>query len=104
MSAPAERRRTLRAEPLAPPGADSLPEELAPRRLLRRLLEAGALLVIVLLVALLAPGLGEVRQRLADASPGWIVLAVVLELLSCLSYVLLFRAVFCRLMSWRTSM
>jgi uncharacterized protein (TIRG00374 family) len=104
MSAPARRRRTLRAEPIAPRGADSLPDELAPRRLLRRLLEAGVLLVVVLLVALLAPGLGEVRTRLADASPGWLVLAVVLEALSCLSYVLMFRAVFCRRMSWRTSM
>jgi uncharacterized protein (TIRG00374 family) len=104
MSAPAHRRRTLRAEPLAPPGADSLPDELAPRRLARRLLQAGALLAIVVLVALLAPGLGEVRDRLADASPGWLVLAVVLEGLSCLSYVLLFRSIFCRRLSWRTSM
>ena len=104
MSAPAERRRTLRAEPIAPPGADSLPDELAPRRLARRLLWAGVLLAVVVLVALLAPGLGEVRDRLADASPGWLVLAVVLEALSCLSYVLMFRAVFCRRLSWRTSM
>jgi uncharacterized protein (TIRG00374 family) len=54
-------------------------------------------------VALLAPGLGEVRDRLAEASPGWLVLAVALEALSCISYVLMFRAVFCRRMSWRTS-
>ena len=104
MSAPADRRRTLRAEPLAPPGADSLPDELAPRRIARRLLQAGALLVVVVLVALLAPGLGEVRDKLSEASPGWLVLAVVLEGLSCLSYVLLFRSVFCRRLSWRTSM
>jgi len=104
MSAPAHRRRTLRAEPLAPPGADSLPDELAPRRLARRLLWAGALLAIVVLVALLAPGLGEVRDRLADASPGWLALGVAFEALSCLSYVLMFRAVFCRRLSWRTSM
>jgi uncharacterized protein (TIRG00374 family) len=103
MSAPARPRRTLRAEPLATGGAESLPEEFAPRRLLRRLLEAGALLVVVVLVALLAPGLGEVRDRLADARPGWLVLAVALEALSCISYVLMFRAVFCPRMSWRTS-
>ena len=103
MSAHAEPRRTLRAEPLAPRGAESLPEELAPRRLLRRLLQAAALLVVVVLVALLTPGLGEVRDRLADASPGWLALAVTLEALSCISYVLMFRAVFCRRMSWRTS-
>jgi uncharacterized membrane protein YbhN (UPF0104 family) len=103
MSAPAQPRRTLRAEPLATRGAESLPEELAPRRLLRRLLQAAALLVVVVLVALLAPGLGEVRDRLAEASPGWLALAVALETLSCISYVLMFRAVFCRRMSWRTS-
>jgi uncharacterized membrane protein YbhN (UPF0104 family) len=103
MSAPAQPRRTLRAEPLATRGAESLPEELAPRRLLRRLLQAAALLVVVVLVALLTPGLGEVRDRLADASPGWLALAVALEALSCISYVLMFRAVFCRRMSWRTS-
>ena len=103
MSAPAHPRRTLRAEPIAPPGAESLPDDFAPRRLLRRLLEAGALLVVVVLVALLAPGLGQVRDRLADASPGWLVLAVALEGLSCMSYVLMFRAVFCRRISWRTS-
>jgi uncharacterized membrane protein YbhN (UPF0104 family) len=103
MSAPAQPRRTLRAEPLATGGAESLPEELAPRRLLRRLLQAAALLVVVVLVALLAPGLGEVRDRLAEASPGWLALAVAFETLSCISYVLMFRAVFCRRMSWRTS-
>jgi uncharacterized membrane protein YbhN (UPF0104 family) len=103
MSAPAQPRRILRAEPLATGGAGSLPEELAPRRLLRRLLQAGGLLVVVVLVALLAPGLGEVRDRLAEASPGWLALAVALETLSCISYVLMFRAVFCRRMSWRTS-
>jgi uncharacterized membrane protein YbhN (UPF0104 family) len=103
MSAPAQPRRILRAEPLATGGAEALPEELAPRRLLRRLLQAAALLVVVVLVALLAPGLGEVRDRLAEASPGWLALGVAFETLSCISYVLMFRAVFCRRMSWRTS-
>ena len=103
MSAPAHPRRTLRAEPIAPPGAESLPDDFTPRRLLRRLLQAAALLVVVVLVALLAPGLGQVRDRLADASPGWLVLAVAFEALSCMSYVLMFRAVFCRRISWRTS-
>jgi uncharacterized protein (TIRG00374 family) len=103
MSEAAHPRRALRAEPLASGGSDSLPEELAPRRLLRRLLQAGALLAVVLLIALLAPGLGEVRDRLSEASPGWLVLAVALEALSCWSYVLMFRGVFCRHMSWRTS-
>jgi uncharacterized membrane protein YbhN (UPF0104 family) len=80
-----------------------LPDELRPRRLLRRFLTVLALLAVLLLVALLAPGLGQVRDVLVDASPGWLALAVGFELLSCASYVLLFRPVFCRRMSWRAS-
>jgi uncharacterized protein (TIRG00374 family) len=80
-----------------------LPAEFSTRRLVRRLVEVLALLAVLALVALLTPGLGEVRDRLADAAPGWLLLGVLLELLSCLSYVLLFRGVFCRKMSWRTS-
>jgi uncharacterized protein (TIRG00374 family) len=100
---PAHPGRPRRAEPLAPGGVDALPEELQPRRLVRRLLQVVALLVVIVLVALLAPGLGEVRDRLADASPGWLVVAVAFEALSCASYVFMFRPIFCRRMSWRTS-
>ena len=92
-----------RAEPLATGGAEGLPAEFAPRRLLRRLLQVVALLAVIVLVALLAPGLGEVRRRLEGAAPGWLAVAVVLEALSCGSYVLMFRHVFCPRMSWRTS-
>ena len=81
----------------------TLPEELAPHRLLRRLALVLLLLLVLVLVALLAPGLGEVRDLLAHADMGWIALAVVFEGLSCVSYVLMFRPVFCRRMSWRTS-
>lgn len=58
--------------------------------------------VVVLLVALL-PGLSSLRESFDGAEPGWIVLGIALELLSCASYVLVFRAVFCKRMSWRTS-
>jgi uncharacterized membrane protein YbhN (UPF0104 family) len=37
------------------------------------------------------------------AQPAWLALAVVLQLGSCAGYVLVFRGVFCRHMSWRTS-
>ena len=94
----------MRAEPLARGGVDALPDELTPRRLARRLVQVLALLGALVLVALLAPGLGEVRKRLDDAKPGWLALAVAFEALSCLSYVLMFRPVFCRRMSWRTSL
>jgi uncharacterized protein (TIRG00374 family) len=86
-----------------PPSAAPLPDELEPRRLARRLLAVVALLAVLILVALLAPGLGQVRDVLVEASPGWLALGVLFELLSCASYVLMFRPVFCRRMSWRAS-
>jgi uncharacterized protein (TIRG00374 family) len=104
MNVPARPRRTLRAVPLASRGAESLPDDFSSRRLLRRALQAAALLVVLVLAALLAPGLGEVRRHLADADPGWLVLAIAFEALSCFSYVLLFRSVFCARLSWRTSL
>lgn len=52
---------------------------------------------------LLLPGLSSLRQSFAGAKPIWIGLGAVLELLSCASYVLIFRAVFCNRMHWRTS-
>ncbi|MCZ4491710.1 MAG: flippase-like protein [Conexibacter sp.] len=62
------------------------------------------LLAGLVLVALLAPGLGEVRTRLKDASPGWLALAVAFEVLSALSYVVMFRPVFCSIMRWRAAL
>jgi uncharacterized membrane protein YbhN (UPF0104 family) len=64
------------------------------------ILSIGALV----LIALLAPGLSDVRDALADVSPEWIVAGVVLEAASCASYVLMFRPVFCTRMPWRRSM
>jgi uncharacterized membrane protein YbhN (UPF0104 family) len=80
-----------------------LPDEVAPGRLGRRALQVFALVVVLILIAVLTPGLGDVRDLLTSAQPGWIVLGVVFELLSCASYVLMFRPIFCRTMGWRTS-
>jgi uncharacterized protein (TIRG00374 family) len=80
-----------------------MPEEFAARRLARRTLQVVAALVVIGLVLLLAPGLGQVRHLLTRAQPEWLVLAVVLEALSCISYVLMFRPIFCNAMPWRTS-
>ena len=80
-----------------------MPAELAPRRLWRRAAIVLAALGALLLVAALAPGLDEVRDALQQAAPGWIVVAVALEVASCASYVLIFRPVFCDRMSWRAS-
>ena len=80
-----------------------MPEEFEPRRLARRTLQIAAVLLVVGLILLLAPGLGQVRDLLAEAQPAWVGLAVAFEALSCVSYVLMFRPIFCQSMPWRTS-
>ena len=49
------------------------------------------------------PGLDELRSRLADAAPGWLVVALALEAASCLAFVAAFRGVFSRRLPWRFS-
>jgi uncharacterized membrane protein YbhN (UPF0104 family) len=80
-----------------------MPAEFDTRRLARRTLQIIAALAVVGLVLLLAPGLGEVRDLLTEARPEWLALAVAFEALSCASYVLMFRPIFCQNMPWRTS-
>src|SRR3954453_7444217 len=80
-----------------------MPEEFQPRRLRRRAAVVLVSLTLLVLIALLAPGLGDVRDTLADASPGWLVVGVLLGVASCASYVLIFRPVFCTSMPWRRS-
>ena len=60
-------------------------------------------LTIIVLIYLLAPGLSGARRYISDAAPGWLVLAVALEAASAVSYVLMFRPVFCRTMPWAES-
>src|SRR3954465_4414128 len=86
---------------LTPPGG--MPAEYQPARLRRRIAIVLCALAILVLVALLAPGLGDVRDALVDAAPGWIAVAVALEVASCFSYVLMFRPVFCTSMPWSRS-
>jgi uncharacterized membrane protein YbhN (UPF0104 family) len=93
----------LRAKPLSGPGPVTMPGELDPRRLARRVLPVAAALGLVVLIILLAPGLGDVRSKLTGADPAWIALAVAFELMSCTCYVLMFRPIFCSHMPWRTS-
>src|SRR4051812_41180657 len=80
-----------------------MPDEFEPKRLARRTLQVVAVLAVVGLVLLLAPGLGHVRHLLAAARPEWVALVVAFEAMSCVSYVLMFRPIFCRNMPWRTS-
>jgi uncharacterized membrane protein YbhN (UPF0104 family) len=83
--------------------AEPLPDEFSASRLRRSLLIIAALVLVIVAVIVLVPGLGSLRDRFSGAQPDWLVLAAVLELASCASYVLVFRGVFCRRMSWRTS-
>src|SRR3954470_3387925 len=81
-----------------------MPAEFQPARLRRRIALVLGALGILVLIAALAPGLGEVRHALENAAPGWILVAIALEVASCFSYVLIFRPVFCNEMPWRRSM
>ncbi len=85
------------------PSPAELPGEFQPRALRRRALQAVAALSVLVALFVLAPGLGEVRERLAGASPGWLVLATLLEGLSFASYVVMFGPIFCTGLSWRRS-
>ena len=85
------------------PDTHEIPNELDTRRLVRRALVVVVAIVVLVLIALLAPGLGSVRAILERASPGWIAVAILLEVLSSLSYVAMFRPAFCPRMSWRST-
>ena len=84
-------------------GAESsrsvMPDELSPRHLRRRLLEFASVGVVLGIVVLTGPRLGKLRSDVGHGSPGWLIAGVGLEVLSALSYVVTFRAVFCPCMS-----
>ncbi len=82
---------------------EPLPSGLDTRRFARRAAELGVLGVVIAALISTLPGLSEVRERFADAQLVWLVAVVVLELASCLSYVVAFRGVFCKRLSWRFS-
>jgi uncharacterized membrane protein YbhN (UPF0104 family) len=98
-------RPSFTVEYLEPVGIDAepLPEEFSRSRLRRSLVFLAAIVLVVAAAIVLVPGLGSLRDRFSGAVPGWLALAAVLQLGSCAGYVLVFRAVFCRRMSWRTS-
>ncbi len=83
--------------------ADPLPGEFESSSVRKHLIVIGAIVAAVVAVIVLVPGLGDLRESFADAKPGWLVVCGFLQLGSCLSYVAVFRAVFCRRMAMRTS-
>lgn len=64
------------------------------RSLWRGLVTLGILVALVVGLLLAVPGLRGVANRVSDMQAGWVVAAVVLEILSCLGYVLAFLQVF----------
>lgn len=80
-----------------------LPEELHRRRPVRSLLILGGVIVGVIVAVTVLPGLASLRTRFAHASAPWLGLAGAFEVLSSLSYVAVFRSVFCRRMTLRLS-
>jgi uncharacterized membrane protein YbhN (UPF0104 family) len=83
--------------------AEPLPDEFSVSRLRRSLVGVAAVVLVVVAAVVLIPGLGSLRSRFMGAQAGWLAFAAVLQLGSCAAYVLVFRGVFCRRMSWRTS-
>jgi uncharacterized membrane protein YbhN (UPF0104 family) len=88
---------------LTPPEEEDLPQEFQSRNLRKRALQALVALGILVAVFLLAPGLGDVRDLLVKAKPGWLVLALALEGLSFLSYLFMFGPIFCTGLTWNRS-
>jgi uncharacterized membrane protein YbhN (UPF0104 family) len=99
----AESQEELGADQDGPVGSATPAPEVDTKRLRRRLLGLATLGVVVAIVLLTGPGLGKVRRNVEHASVGWLILGVGLEALSALSYVVIFRAVFCPRMRWRLS-
>ena len=87
----------------APAPSEQLPAEFGSRSLRHRALQAVAALAVLVAIVLFAPGLGEVRDRLTGADPGWLALATLLEGLSFVSYVVMFGPIFCTGLTWARS-
>ena len=86
-----------------PPRRRSCRSEFQSRSLRKRALQAIAALAALIAIFVFAPGLGEVREKLEGADPGWLALAAVLEGLSFLSYIVMFGPIFCTGLGWRRS-
>lgn len=62
-----------------------------------------AIALVAVAVIALVPGLASLRSRFSHARWQWLALGVLLKFLSGMSYVAVFRSVFCSRMSWRGS-
>jgi uncharacterized membrane protein YbhN (UPF0104 family) len=73
---------------------------LSPRHLARRLAQIALVALVLGLLLITLPGLGDVRSRFAEARLGWVAVALMLEVGSVVSFVVVFRGVFCARMPW----
>jgi uncharacterized protein (TIRG00374 family) len=80
-----------------------MPADLSPRHLIIRVAEIGAVIALVVVAISALPGLDDVKRRLTDADPVWVIAVAVAELGSSAGYLLAFRSTFCAQMSWRLS-
>jgi uncharacterized membrane protein YbhN (UPF0104 family) len=74
----------------SPPAPKRREQHANGRRALELLVSLGVLLGVVFAV----PSLGRVRHELSAIAPGWIAAGVALEIASCVSFVIVFRAFF----------
>ena len=88
----------------APDNVGEMPGELGGRHLRSRIALIVVLAAVVVGVITLVPGLAGLRTRLSHAQPGWLALGALLKALSGLSYVAIFRSIFCRRMTWNMSL
>src|SRR6516164_1793932 len=77
---------------ISSPEQTSTPERDA-HRLRNGIIWTAALVLLLLAVGLAVPDLREILHRAAHAAPGWLVLAIGLEVASCLGYVATVRLV-----------
>ena len=92
--------RAARAVPANGARGSSLPGGGSPsddrRRLGRRLASAAVLMAMMVSLLVAVPPLRRVADQIGRMGPGWLLLAVVLEVASCCSFVVVFRLFFDR--------
>jgi uncharacterized membrane protein YbhN (UPF0104 family) len=100
MAAGADEPRALGDDPertVDPGGAPRGRDDEDPgRSLWRGLISLAILVALVVSLVLAVPGLHGVGDAVAEMHPGWVLVAVALEILSCLGYVVAFLQVFDR--------
>jgi uncharacterized membrane protein YbhN (UPF0104 family) len=92
---------TERSPPMS--HAQHMPHDAERLQSRRRLVEIGVFAALLVGAVVALPGLGDLRERLADADPALVALAAAFELGSCLAFVAAFRGVFSHKLSWRFS-